>query len=94
MSSAYQAYLDEGGDDQYLSVVAHAQDLIDPNNSVSLKTKWHKGDIFRIRVRKLGDVGIPHLIYTLKLGYKDYRFGHTIEQLEHAAMLHGVYKEG
>lgn len=91
--SPYQVYLDEIGTDAGLSILAEEQDTKAITTSGS-KFYWEAGDIFRIIVRRWDNDGSPLRIRTLKIGPGNYRFGHTIEELEAIAVLHGVYKQG
>jgi hypothetical protein len=87
--SAYEAYIDDGGTDEQLSIEALKQDMM---QSLSNST-WKPGDIFRVVIKRWDDDGAPLRIQALKIGHMNYRFAGSIEELEHIAMLHGVYKK-
>jgi hypothetical protein len=86
--SAYEAYLDDGGTDEKLSEEALKQDMVRSINTPA----WQAGDIFRTVIKHHENKAAPYYIRTLKVAHNEYRFGHTIEELEALAMLHGVYK--
>lgn len=88
--SAYEAYIDDGGTDEELTIKALKQDMI---QSIG-KPAWKPGDIFRVIIKHYDNDGAPLRIRALKIGHMNYRFAGTIEELEHIAMLHGVYKQG
>ena len=85
--SAYEAYIDDGGSQENLIAICLKDDQ-------QRQFKDPPGSIYRVGVSCMDGMRLPYMIRVLKLDVGEYRFGHTIEELEAVAMLHGVYKKG
>ena len=96
---SYSKYIEMGGTIDRLNQIARDHDwnssAITPEFKFTRKRPtWSIGDIYRIDYNNIfpGEA-FSIKIRTLKVDLREYRFADTIEELEHIAMLHGVYKK-
>ena len=96
---SYSKYIEMGGTIDRLNRIAVNDDWISSTITPEFqftrkKPTWSIGDIYRIDSNYIFPGQISNIkIRTLKVGPREYRFADTIEELEHIAMLHGVYKK-